>query len=186
MEYQALQTEASTKTAATIEVLKTNFAGLRTGRASVTLLDPIRVEAYGGMMPLSQLANISTPEAQTISISVWDMDVVSKVEKAILESKLGLNPQTSGTSIRLNLPPLTEERRKELTKVAGTYAEDAKIAIRNIRQELFQKIKKAEEDKQISEDDKHRFQEDLQKIFDAKTAEVGTLLTGKEKDIMSI
>ncbi|MDR2685623.1 MAG: ribosome recycling factor [Rickettsiales bacterium] len=182
----AITTEAQTKTAATIEVLKTNFAGLRTGRASVHLLDPIRAEVYGAMMPLDQLATISTPEAQTISISVWDMDAVSKIEKALRESSLGLNPQTNGTLIRLNLPPLTEERRKELVKVAGNYAEETKISLRNIRHDLMAKIKQAGTDKEISEDDQHRFTDDLQKIFDAKTAEVDALTSTKEKDILSI
>ncbi|MDR0319337.1 MAG: ribosome recycling factor [Rickettsiales bacterium] len=186
MEYPALQTEAQTKTAASIEVLRTNFAGLRTGRASVHLLDGVRAEVYGANMPLDQLATLSTPEAQTISVSVWDQDAVAKIEKAIRESGLGLNPQTNGTLIRLNLPPLTEERRKELVKVAGGYAEEAKIAMRNIRQDLFQKIKRAKDEKEISEDDQRAFQDDLQKIFDAKNAEVETLTAAKEKDILSI
>jgi ribosome recycling factor len=186
MEYSLLHTEAETKTASTIEFLKTNFAGLRTGRASIHLLDPIKVEVYGAMMPLEQIATLSTPEAQTISISVWDMNNTAAVEKAIRESGLGLNPQTSSSVIRLNLPPLTKERREELVKVAKKYTEEAKIAIRNIRQDLLQKIKRAKDDKVISEDDMKKFSEDLQKVFDAKTAESDTLLTGKEKDILSI
>ncbi|MDR0449174.1 MAG: ribosome recycling factor [Rickettsiales bacterium] len=186
MEYPALQTEAQTKTAQSIEFLRTNFSGLRTGRASVHLLDGLRVEVYGAMMPIDQLATLSTPEAQTISISVWDQDATAKIEKAIRESNLGLNPMTQGTLIRLNMPPLTEERRKELVKVANGYAEEAKIAMRNIRQDLFQKIKRAKDDKEISEDDQRAFQDDLQKVFDAKNSEVDAILSAKEKDVLSI
>lgn len=186
MEYQLLQAEAEGKSASTIEVLKTNFAGLRTGRASVHLLDPIRVDVYGASMPLEQIATLSTPEAQTISISVWDLSNAAAVEKAIRDSGLGLNPQTAGGTIRLNLPPLTEERRKELVKVANNYAEEANIAIRNIRQDLFHKIKTALTNKEISEDDQRRFQDDLQKVFDAKGADIDALRAAKEKDILSI
>jgi ribosome recycling factor len=178
--------EATSKTNSTISFLETNFSGLRTGRASTHLLDPIKVDVYGAMMPIEQVATLSTPEAQTISVSVWDNNNVAKVEKAIRDSGLGLNPQTMGNIIRLNLPPLTEERRRELVKVANGYAEDARIAIRNIRQDLFKEIKRALNDKEISEDDQKKWESDLQKVFDEKTAKVDSLLEQKSKDILTI
>jgi len=186
MDYTLLKSEAEQKTAQTIEVLKTEFAGLRTGRASVHLLDGIRVPVYGTEMPVDQLATVSTPEAQALSISVWDLSNAGAVEKAIRESGLGLNPMTAGGVIRLNLPPLTEERRKELVKVSGKYAEEAKISMRNIRQDLMSKIKRAKDDKEISEDDQRRYEEDLQKVFESRATEVDTLAKQKEQDIMSV
>ncbi|MCL1892505.1 MAG: ribosome recycling factor [Alphaproteobacteria bacterium] len=186
MDYPLIKSEAEQKTLATIEVLRTEFAGLRTGRASVHLLDGIRVPVYGTEMPVDQLATVSAPEAQVLSISVWDLSNASAVEKAIRESGLGLNPMTAGGVIRLNLPPLTEERRKELVKVAGKYAEDAKISMRNIRQDAMSKIKRAKDDKEISEDDQRRYEEDLQKVFDARASEVDSIAKQKEQDIMSV
>ncbi len=186
MDYDNLKSEAEVKTLQTIEVLKTEFAGLRTGRASVHLMDGIRVPVYGTEMPIDQLATVSAPESQVLSISVWDMSNTAAIEKAIRESGLGLNPMTAGGVIRLNLPALTEERRKDLAKVAGKYAEDAKISMRNIRQDAMGKIKRAKDDKEISEDDQHRYEEDLQKVFDARAADVDKLAKQKEQDIMSV
>ncbi len=186
MDYANLKSEAEQKTVQTIEVLKSEFAGLRTGRASVHLLDGIRVPVYGTEMPIDQVATVSAPESQVLSISVWDMSNAAVVEKAIRESGLGLNPMTAGGVIRLNLPPLTEERRKELVKVAGKYAEEAKISMRNIRQDMMSKIKRAKDDKEISEDDQHRYEDDLQKIFDARASDVDVLAKQKEHDIMSV
>lgn len=186
MEFGVLKDEASQKSTASIEVFQKELAGLRTGRASVHLLDGIRVDAYGAEMPIDQVASVSAPEAQVLTISVWDAGLSAAVEKAIRESNLGLNPQTAGSVIRLNLPPLTEERRRELVKVANEYAENAKIAIRNIRQDLLQQIKHAVTDKEISEDDQKRWGEDLQKIFDAKNAEIDDIAKRKETDIMSV
>ncbi|MCL1785547.1 MAG: ribosome recycling factor [Alphaproteobacteria bacterium] len=186
MDYALLKAEAEQKGNATIEVLKKEFAGLRTGRASVTLLDGVHVEVYGADMPLNQIATVSTPEAQVISVSVWDASNVASVEKAIRDSGLGLNPMTAGGVIRLNMPPLTEERRRDLVKVAKKYAEDAHIALRNVRQDLMNKIKKAESDKEISEDDQKRFGEDLQKVFDAKGSDIDAAAKQKEQDIMSV
>ena len=137
-------------------------------------------------MPIDQLATVSVPESQVLSISVWDLSNAAVVEKAIRDSGLGLNPMTAGGIIRLNMPPLTEERRKELVKVSGKYAEEAKISMRNIRQDLMGKIKRAKDDKEISEDDQHRYEEDLQKVFDARAADVDTLAKEKEQDIMSV
>lgn len=186
MDIASLKAEAEQKAASTIEVLKTEFAGLRTGRASVHLMDGVRVDAYGAEMPLDQLATVSTPEAQVISVSVWDASNVAAVEKAIRDSGLGLNPQTAGGVIRLNLPPLTEERRRELVKVAKGYAEDAQVALRNVRQDLMQRIKRAVADKEISEDDQRRYAEELQKTFDAKSADIDAVAKQKESDIMSV
>ena len=186
MDYNNLKSEAEQKTAQTIEVLKSEFAGLRTGRASVHLLDGIRIPVYGTEMPIDQVATVSAPETQALSITVWDMSNAAAVEKAIRESGLGLNPMTAGGVIRLNLPPLTEERRKELVKVAGKYAEDAKISMRNIRQDSMNKIKRAKDDKEISEDDQRKFEDDLQKVFDARASEVDNIAKQKEQDIMSV
>ncbi|MFA7188040.1 MAG: ribosome recycling factor [Alphaproteobacteria bacterium] len=186
MDYDNLKSEAEQKTAQTIEVLKSEYAGLRTGRASVHLLDGIRVPVYGTEMPIDQIATVSAPETQALSITVWDMSNAAAVEKAIRESGLGLNPMTAGGVIRLNLPPLTEERRKELVKVAGKYAEEAKISMRNVRQDMMGKIKRAKDDKEISEDEQRKFEDDLQKVFDARAADVDALSKQKEQDIMSV
>jgi len=186
MDYDTIKLEAEQKTAQTIEVLKTEYAGLRTGRASVHLLDGIKVPAYGAEMPIDQLATLSAPEAQVLSVSVWDLSNASAVEKAIRDSGLGLNPMTAGGVIRLNLPPLTEERRKELAKVAGKHAEEAKISMRNIRQDLMNKIKRAKDEKEISEDDQRRYEDDLQKTFDSRATEVDSIAKQKETDIMSV
>ena len=186
MDYQTLRAEVEQKTAQTIEVLKDEFAGLRTGRASVHLLDGVRAPVYGADMPLNQVATVSAPDNNTLSVTVWDIANAPVVEKAIRDSGLGLNPMTAGGVIRLNLPPLTEERRRELTKVAGKYAEEAKISMRNIRQDAMGKIKRAVTDKLISEDDQHKYEDDLQKVFDARGVEVDNLAKQKEADIMSV
>ena len=186
MDYASIKSEAESKTAATIEVLKSEYQGLRTGRASVHLLDGVKVDVYDTEMPLSQVATVSATDAQTLSVSVWDASNAAKVEKAIRDSGLGLNPQTAGGVIRINMPPLTEERRKELVKVAKGYSEDARISTRNIRQDLMGKIKRAVTEKEISEDDRDRFEEDLQKVFDARAVEIDAVLKQKEADIMSI
>ena len=186
MDYQILKAEVEQKTAQTLDVLRDEFAGLRTGRASVHLLDGVRVPVYGSDMPLNQVATVSAPDNQTLNVTVWDMNNAGPVEKAIRDSGLGVNPMTAGAVIRVNMPPLTEERRKELTKVAGKYAEEAKISMRNIRQDAMGKIKRAVADKEISEDDQRRYEEDIQKVFDGRTAEVDAMAKQKEADIMSV
>ncbi len=186
MDYSALKAEVEQKTAQTLEVLNGEFAGLRTGRASVHLLDGVRVPVYGSDMPISQIATVSTPDNQTITVTVWDINNAGAAEKAIRDSGLGLNPMTAGGVIRLNLPPLTEERRRELVKVAGKYAEEAKISMRNIRQDAMGKIKRAVTDKEISEDDQRKYEDDLQKVFDRRGGEVDALAKQKEADIMSV
>ena len=186
MDYESLKMEAEQKTAQTLEVLQSEFAGLRTGRASVHLLDGVKVPAYGSEIPLNQVATVSTPDNQTLAVTVWDITNAGAVEKAIRDSGLGLNPMTAGGVIRLNMPPLTEERRRELTKVAGKYAEEAKISMRNIRQDAMSKIKRAVADKEISEDDQRKYEEDIQKVFDGRASEVDAMLKQKEADIMSV
>ncbi|MBR1380148.1 MAG: ribosome recycling factor [Alphaproteobacteria bacterium] len=186
MDYQAIKAETEQKTAQTIEVLKNEYAGLRTGRASVHLLDGIRVPVYGAEMPINQVATVATPDNQTLTVTVWDITNAPAVEKAIRDSGLGLNPMTAGGVIRLNMPPLTEERRKELTKVAGKYAEEAKISMRNIRQDVMGKIKRAVADKEISEDEQRKYEDDIQRVFDSQAVAVDALAKQKETDIMSI
>ena len=186
MDYQNLKSEVEQKTAQTLDVLQNEFVGLRTGRASTHLLDGVRVAVYGSDMPLNQVATVSTPDNQTLNVTVWDMNNVGAVEKAIRDSGLGLNPMSAGAVIRLNMPPLTEERRRELTKVAGKYAEEAKISMRNIRQDAMGKIKRAVTDKEISEDDQRKFEDDIQKVFDKRAAEVDAMAKQKESDIMSV
>ena len=146
----------------------------------------IDLPVYGSEMPINQVATVSTPDNQTLSVTVWDITNAPAVEKAIRDSGLGLNPMTAGGVIRLNMPPLTEERRRELTKVAGKYAEEAKISMRNIRQDAMGKIKRAVTDKEISEDDQRKFEDDLQKVFDKRGTEVDALAREKEADIMSV
>ena len=185
MDYQSLKAEVEQKTQQTLDVLQNEYAGLRTGRASVHLLDGVRVPVYGSDMPINQVATVATPDNQTLTVTVWDINNAGAVEKAIRDSGLGLNPMTAGGVI-LNMPPLTEERRRELTKVAGKYAEEAKISMRNIRQDAMGKIKRAVTDKEISEDDQRKFEDDLQKVFDRRSGEVDALAKQKEADIMSV
>ena len=169
-----------------IESLHTDFNGLRTGRASVNMLDPVVVDVYGSKMPLNQVASVSTPEARLISVSVWDANNTKAVEKAIANAGLGLNPQPEGNLIRVPVPELNEERRRELTKVAGQYAENARIAIRNIRRDGMDSIKAQEKAKEISEDDSKRLSDEVQKLTDEKIKEVDNMLSAKEQDIMTV
>jgi ribosome recycling factor len=162
-------------------VLKTELSGLRTGRATPSLVEPITVEACG-----SQVATVAIPEPRLISIQVWDKSVVSAVEKAIRDSNLGLNPNTEGQVIRLRIPDLNEERRKELVKVAHKYAEAAKVAIRHVRRDGIDLLKKAQKDGHVSEDETKRHETEVQKATDAAIAEVDTMLAHKEKEILSV
>ena len=150
----------------TIDILKKDFSGLRTGRASVSLLDPVSVEAYGSKVPLNQVSNISVPEARLITVQVWDETLVSSVENSIRNSELGLNPMSEGNLIRIPIPELSEERRKEIVKIASKYTEDSKIAIRNIRRDAMEKIKSSEKNKEISEDESFQYSDDVQNITD--------------------
>lgn len=166
--------------------LDREFAKLRTGRASAALFDGIKVEYYGTMTPLGQLATVAVPDSRTITIQPWDRGAFGAVEKAILKSDLGLNPVNDGKILRITIPPLTEERRKELVKIAKKYTEEGKVAIRNIRRDANDALKKLEKEKQITEDEFKRAQEETQKLTDAAVAKADTLFGAKEKEIMEI
>jgi ribosome recycling factor len=162
------------------------FAGVRTGRASGAIFDKLTVDAYGSAMPLNQLANVKTPDAQTLVIEPWDKSTLAAIEKAILSSDLGLSPNNDGILIRIPFPPLTEERRKELFKVCKGYAEEAKVAVRNIRRDANQKIDRLKSDKEIGEDEAFGAQDEVQKLTDAAVKKIDEALALKEKDIMEI
>jgi ribosome recycling factor len=169
-----------------IQSLKQELGGLRTGRASASLLDPIQVEAYGSHMPLNQLATVSVPEPRLISVQVWDRSMVHAVEKAIAASSLGLSPSTEGQVLRLRIPELNEERRKELVKVAHKYVEAGKVAVRHVRRDGLDVLKKLLKDHQISEDDEKRSAEQVQKVTDEAISEIDKMLAGKEKEILTV
>ena len=169
-----------------VEALKHDLGGLRTGRASIALLDPIHVEVYGANMPLNQVATVSVPEARLLSVQVWDRSNVQPVEKAIRSAGLGLNPITDGQTIRLPIPELTEERRKELAKLVGQYAEKAKVAVRNVRRDGMEFLKKQEKDGKISEDEHRKLHDEVQKLTDDHVKKVDDALAAKEKEIMQV
>jgi ribosome recycling factor len=169
-----------------IQSLKHELGGLRTGRAAASMLDPVQVDAYGSHMPLNQVATISVPEPRLLSVQVWDKSMVKAVEKAIVDSNLGLSPATEGQVLRLRIPELNEERRKELVKVAHKYAEAAKVAVRHVRRDGMDTIKKLEKNHEISEDDQKRMDGDVQKATDAMISEIDQLLAGKEKEILTV
>jgi ribosome recycling factor len=169
-----------------LEALRKEFAGLRTGRASVNLLDSIQVDAYGGNMHLSQLATVSVPEPRLITVQVWDKQLVKSVDKAIRESGLGLNPQQDGGMIRVPIPELNEERRLELAKVAGKYAEQARVAIRNVRRDGMEMLKRLEKDNEISEDEHEKLSGEVQRLTDQHIKKVDETLQAKEKEIKQI
>ncbi len=169
-----------------VAVLKQELSGLRTGRASAHLLDPIQVEAYGSHMPLNQLATVSVPEARMINVQVWDRSMVHPVEKAITSANLGLTPQTEGQVIRLRIPELSEERRKELVKVAHKYAEAARVAVRHVRRDGLDAIKKLEKEHKISQDDHERMSAEIQKATDQTISEIDHTLSAKEKEILTV
>jgi ribosome recycling factor len=169
-----------------IDATQRSFNTIRTGRASSSLLDKILVEYYGTPTPLKQLANISTPDATTIQIQPYDRTSMNIIEKAISLSDIGLTPNNDGQAIRLNIPPLTNDRRKELVKLAARYAEDGKVAVRNIRRDAIETVKKGEKEKSIPEDESRDLQEKIQKLTDKYIARVETVLAEKEKDIMTV
>ncbi|MGC6471761.1 MAG: ribosome recycling factor [Parvibaculales bacterium] len=169
-----------------IATLKTEFAGLRTGRASASLLDPVMVEAYGQKMPISQVGTVSVPEPRMLSVQVWDKGQVAFVEKAIRDAGLGLNPMADGQLVRIPLPELNEERREELAKVAGKYAEQARIAVRNVRRDGMDQLKKAEKDGDIGQDEQKAYADDVQKLTDDKVNEIDSMLATKESEIRQV
>lgn len=166
--------------------LTTEFGGLRTGRASVSLLDPVQVDVYGSKMPLNQVGTVAAPEPRLLSVQVWDASNVKAVEKAIRDAGLGLNPQPEGNLIRIPIPDLNEERRQELTKVAGKYAESARVSVRNVRRDGMDELKKMEKDGDISEDEHKRLSDEVQKLTDEMIKKIDTMLSDKEEDIMTV
>jgi len=166
-----------------VEALKHDLGGLRTGRASVALVEPVHVEVYGSNMPLNQVATVSTPEPRMLSVQVWDRSNVNAVEKAIRNAGLGINPIVDGQVIRLPIPELTEERRKELAKLVGQYAEKAKIAVRNVRRDGMEHLKADEKKHDISEDERKRLENDVQKLTDETIKEIDEAAAAKEKEI---
>jgi len=169
-----------------VSALKEEFGSLRTGRASASLLDQVMVEAYGQTMPLNQCGSVSVPEPRSISVSVWDKGLVTPVEKAIRNSGLGFNPVVEGQNLRIPVPPLTEERRKDLAKIAGKYSEQQKVAIRNVRREANDQIKAAQKDAVITEDDLKRMEKEVQEFTDAAIKRVDEALKTKEQEIMQV
>jgi ribosome recycling factor len=170
----------------TVEVLRKELAGLRTGRASANLLEPVTVDAYGNTMPLSQVGTISVPEPRLIVVQVWDRAVVKSVDKAIREAGLGLNPQTEGQTIRVPIPPPNEERRKELTRVAAKYAEEARVAVRNVRRDGLDPLKKKEKDGNITQDQHRKLQHDVQTLTDGVIKHIDEMLAQKDKEILQV
>ncbi|QGY79727.1 ribosome recycling factor [Sphingorhabdus lacus] len=179
------KTDVERRMKGAVESLKSDLSGLRTGRANVTLLDPVVVEVYGSNMPLNQVATVSAPEPRMLTVQVWDRSNITPVEKAIRSAGLGLNPITDGQTLRLPIPDLTEERRRELAKLAGQYAEKAKIAIRNVRRDANDGLKTDENKKEISEDERKRLETEVQKMTDEMIKAVDDAATHKEKEIMS-
>ncbi|MFC1672831.1 ribosome recycling factor [Pseudomonadota bacterium] len=169
-----------------VEALHKEFSGLRTGRASTSLLDTITVDAYGAAMPLNQVGTVGVPEPRMLTVQVWDKGMVKSVEKAIMDSGLGLNPQADGQLVRIPIPPLNEERRKELAKVAGKYTEEARIAVRNVRRHAMDELKKAEKDNEISEDEMHQYSDEVQKLTDGSIGKIDEALSHKEEEIMQV
>ena len=185
-EYLEIRENTKSRMEKTIEALRSDLGGLRAGRAHASLLDGIMVDAYGSMSPIAQVGTISVPDARCLSISVWDRGLAKAVEKAIQESDLGLNPVSDGQLIRIPIPPLSEERRRELVKVAGKYTEQSKVAIRNIRRDALDGIKKLKKDNLISEDEEKRYENEVQKFTDDSIKKADEILAQKEKDIMQV
>ena len=181
-----IKKDAQARMGKSIEALRHNLVKVRTGRANAGLVDSIKVNYYGSDMPLSQVASVAVGDARSITITPWEKQMVGAVEKAILASDLGLTPNTAGTVIRLNIPPLTEERRKDLTKVVHHEGEDAKVAIRNIRRDANHQVKELLKDKQITEDDASRSEQEIQKITDAAIKDVDEVVKAKEQELMAV
>lgn len=186
MTTEEIQKTAEHKMHQSVEAFKTGLTKIRTGRASPALLDTVHVDYYGSMLPLSQVANLSLLDARTVGVAPWEKGMGAKIEKAIRESDLGLNPSSQGDLIRVPMPPMTEERRKELTKVVRNEGESAKIAIRNLRRDANDAVKRMVKEKLASEDDDRRSQEDIQKLTDRMINEVDRLVASKEHDIMEV
>ena len=186
MSASQIKTNADQKMQKSIETFKANLAKIRTGRANPGILEHIMVDYYGNPTPISQVANLGLADARTINVTPWEKNMVAVVEKAIRDSDLGLNPATQGVVIRVPMPPLTEERRKELTKVVKSEGEETKIAIRNLRRDANEHLKRLIKDKEISEDEERRAQDEIQKLTDRFVADVDKLVVEKDKEIMTV
>ena len=169
-----------------VEVVRQEFVKIRTGRATTALLDGVKVEYYGTMTPLNQVANVSTPDVHTILVQPWEKPMIPTIEKAILAANLGLNPTADGTLVRVPVPPLNEERRRELAKLVKKFAEDGKIAVRNVRRDCIEHLKKAEKNEHFSEDERKRAEHEAQKLTDRMIADIDHLIVQKEKEIMEV
>jgi ribosome recycling factor len=183
---QKQQSELRERMEKTLAMLGKDLSGLRTNRASVNFLDPVTVEAYGNKMPISQVGTVSTPDAKTITIQVWDKSMVKAVEKAIADSNIGLNPLSDGQLIRMNLPVISQERRQELVKLAAKYGENTKIALRNIRRDGMDALRKMEKDNQISKDEHHSYSEEIQKLTDEFISKIDSAVKNREEEILTI
>lgn len=183
---KALKSELTEKMEKAMAVLDKELKGLRTGRASVNLLDPVVVEAYGSKMPISQVGTVSTPDAKTISVQVWDKAMVKTVEKAIADANLGLNLSSDGQLIRMSLPVISQERRKELVKLAHKYGENTKVALRNIRRDGMDILKKMEKEQNLSKDEHHNQSEEIQKLTDDYISKVDNVIKSREEEILTI
>ena len=181
-----IKKNAETKMGQSIEALKNNLSRIRTGRASPQLLDTIHVDYYGSMVPLSQVANLSLIDSRTIGVQPWEKNMAAKIEKAIRESDLGLNPASLGDLLRVPMPPMNKERRKEMTKLARNEGEASKVAVRNLRRDANESVKKLVKEKEASEDDQKRTEADIQKLTDKFIAEIDALVSAKEQDIMAV
>ena len=181
-----IKADAQTRMKKSVEAFRTDLTKLRTGRASTAIVDHLRVDYHGSEMPLNQVASVTVSDARSLTISPWEKQMVQAIEKAIINSDLGLNPTTAGMVIRINLPPLTEERRKELSKVVHSGGEDAKVAIRNIRRDANSSVKELLKEKTISEDDQRRAEDEIQKITDVAIKDVDEVVKAKEQELMAV
>ena len=186
MTYNEIKADMQTRLLKTQEALKKDFSGLRTGRATTSLLDGVMVESYGAIVPLNQVGNVAVAEARMLSVTVWDKSMLKKVEKAIVEAGLGLNPMNDGQLIRIPIPPLNEERRIELTKIASKYTEQARVAVRNIRRDAMDAVKKMQKDGAISEDEQKKYETDIQSMTDQSIKNMDEMLKNKEQEIKQV
>ncbi len=186
MDFQAEKKDIMRRMEGAMEVLHREFSGLRSGRASASLLEPIMVDAYGQQMPISQVGTISIPEPRMLTVQVWDKSLVSNVEKAIRDSDLGLNPAQDGLLVRVPIPPLNEERRVEITRIAGKYTEESRVALRNVRRHAMDELKKAEKNGEISQDEHRNYDGEIQQVTDEFVQKVDKALEKKEQEIMQV
>ncbi|CCQ73985.1 ribosome recycling factor [Magnetospira sp. QH-2] len=185
-DFKELRKDSEHRMDGALKVLHQEFAGLRSGRASTSLLEPVQVEAYGSLMPISQVGNIGVPEPRMLTVQVWDKGMVKAVEKSIRDAGLGLNPMADGQTVRIPIPPLTEERRTEYTKIAGKYAEEARIAVRNIRRHGMDELKRMEKDGDISQDEHRDYGKEIQGLTDSHVKQIDEALSHKETEIMQV